>query len=65
MSTTSTADPIVQWERWYDDASTAGVSEPNAMVVATTDSAGRPDARFVLVRGVDDVDSCSTPTTTA
>ena len=24
------------------------------MVVATTDSAGRPDARFVLVRGVDD-----------
>jgi pyridoxamine 5'-phosphate oxidase len=47
-------DPIVQWQQWYDHASTAGVSEPNAMVVATTDSVGRPDARFVLVRGVDD-----------
>ena len=48
------ADPIVQWQRWYDDASTAGVSEPNAMVVATAGRDGRPDARFVLVRGVDD-----------
>jgi pyridoxamine 5'-phosphate oxidase len=47
-------DPIVQWRRWYDDASTAGVTEPNAMVVATVDAEGRPDARFVLVRGVDD-----------
>jgi pyridoxamine 5'-phosphate oxidase len=47
-------DPIVQWQRWYDDAASAGVSEPNAMVLATTDSAGRPDARFVLVRGVDE-----------
>jgi pyridoxamine 5'-phosphate oxidase len=46
-------DPIVQWERWYGDASSAGVSEPNAMVVATADLEGRPDARFVLVRGVD------------
>jgi pyridoxamine 5'-phosphate oxidase len=47
-------DPIVQWRRWYDDASTAGVTEPNAMVVATVDGEGHPDARFVLVRGVDD-----------
>ncbi len=47
-------DPIVQWRRWYDDASSAGVTEPNAMVVATVDADGRPDARFVLVRGVDE-----------
>jgi pyridoxamine 5'-phosphate oxidase len=47
-------DPIVQWRRWYDDASTAGISEPNAMVVATVDADGRPDARFVLVRTVDE-----------
>jgi pyridoxamine 5'-phosphate oxidase len=47
-------DPIAQWRRWYDDASRAGVSEPNAMVVATVDADGRPDARFVLVRGVDE-----------
>ncbi len=46
-------DPIEQWRRWYDDASSAGVTEPNAMVLATASPEGRPDARFVLVRGVD------------
>lgn len=48
------AEPLAQWERWYADASSAGVAEPNAMVVATAATDGRPDARFVLVRGVDD-----------
>jgi len=47
-------DPIGQWQRWYDDASSAGVTEPNAMVVATVGDDGRPDARYVLVRGADD-----------
>ena len=36
------------------------------MVLATVDADGEPDARFVLVRGIDDARaSCSTPTTTA
>jgi pyridoxamine 5'-phosphate oxidase len=48
------ADPIVQWQRWYDDAASAGVTEPNAMVIATATADGRPDARFVLVRSVDE-----------
>jgi pyridoxamine 5'-phosphate oxidase len=47
-------DPIVQWQRWYGEASSAGVTEPNAMVVATVGDDGRPDARYVLVRGADD-----------
>ena len=47
------ADPLTQWRHWYDDASTAGVTEPNAMTVATTGSDG-PDARVVLARGVDE-----------
>ena len=47
------ADPIAQWRAWYDDASSAGVTEPNAMVLATAGGDGQPDARFVLVRGVD------------
>lgn len=46
-------DPVTQWERWYEDAASAGVREPNAMVLATVDDAGRPDARFVLARGLD------------
>jgi pyridoxamine 5'-phosphate oxidase len=47
-------DPIEQWQRWYTEASTAGVREPNAMVLATVTPDGQPDARFVLVRGVDE-----------
>jgi pyridoxamine 5'-phosphate oxidase len=41
------ADPVEQWRRWYDDAASAGVTEPNAMVIATAGADGRPDARFV------------------
>jgi pyridoxamine 5'-phosphate oxidase len=48
------ADPVTQWQRWYDEAAAAGVAEPNAMVVATVDAEGRPDARYVLARSADD-----------
>ncbi len=47
-------DPVTQWQRWYDEAAAAGVAEPNAMVLATVDADGRPDARFVLARGLDE-----------
>jgi pyridoxamine 5'-phosphate oxidase len=47
-------DPLQQWRRWYDEASNAGVVEPNAMTVATVGLDGHPDARTVLTRGVDD-----------
>ena len=46
-------DPVTQWHRWYDQAVEAGLVEPEAMTVATVDADGRPDARIVLVRGVD------------
>jgi len=48
------ASPIVQWQRWYDQAAEGGVAEPNAMVVSTIADDGAPDARVVLVRGVDE-----------
>jgi len=48
------ADPLVQWQRWYDDARAAGVAEPNAMTIATVGLDGTPDARLVLARGIDD-----------
>jgi pyridoxamine 5'-phosphate oxidase len=46
-------DPIEQWHRWYAQAAEGGVSEPNAMTLATTGLDGTPDARVVLVRGAD------------
>jgi pyridoxamine 5'-phosphate oxidase len=48
------ADPLVQLQRWLDDAEAAQVAEPNAMVVVTVDSSGRPRPRNVLLRGLDD-----------
>jgi pyridoxamine 5'-phosphate oxidase len=40
--------------RWLDDAEAGGVREPNAVVVATADAAGRPNVRTVLLKGLDD-----------
>jgi pyridoxamine 5'-phosphate oxidase len=48
------ANPVEQWLRWYEDAVAAGAYEPNAMVLSTVDADGHADARFVLVRGVDE-----------
>jgi len=42
-----------QLERWMTDAAVAGVPEPNAMVLATSDSEGQPSTRTVLCKGLD------------
>jgi pyridoxamine 5'-phosphate oxidase len=46
-------DPLVQLRAWLDDARDA-VPQPDAMVVATATPDGRPSARVVLLRGLDD-----------
>jgi pyridoxamine 5'-phosphate oxidase len=48
------ADPIAQFERWLNEAITAQVNEPTAMHLATVDANGRPSARIVLLKGVED-----------
>lgn len=47
------ADPIKQFERWFEQALDAQLPEPNTMTLATVDERGRPDARIVLIKGVD------------
>ncbi|MGI8900219.1 MAG: pyridoxamine 5'-phosphate oxidase [Nocardioides sp.] len=47
-------DPVTMFRRWLDDATTAGLHEPNAMVVATASPDGTPSARLVLLKGLDD-----------
>jgi pyridoxamine 5'-phosphate oxidase len=42
-----------QFGRWLAEAVAAGLTEPNAMVLATADAAGRPSARTVLLKGYD------------
>jgi pyridoxamine 5'-phosphate oxidase len=38
---------------WLDDGERAGLAEPNAFVLATADTAGRPSSRTVLCKGLD------------
>jgi hypothetical protein len=47
-------DPFLLLRRWLDEALQADIIEPNAMCLATVDEQGNPDARFVLLRGLDD-----------
>lgn len=48
------ASPLRQLGRWLDDARAAGEPMPEAMCVATAAADGRPSARMVLMRGLDD-----------
>lgn len=45
--------PMDQFERWFDDARRAGLSEPNAMQLATVDADGAPSVRTVLLKFLD------------
>nr|WP_322511833.1 pyridoxamine 5'-phosphate oxidase [Chloroflexus sp.] len=48
------ADPIALFTRWLHEAAAAGLIEPNAMTLATIDPDGRPSARMVLLKGIDE-----------
>ncbi len=48
------SDPIMQFRAWLDDAIAAGVREPDAMTLATSSAAGKPSARTVSLRGLDE-----------
>ena len=47
-------DPVEQARKWVDDAIAAHCLEPNAMTVSTVDADGRPESRYVLLRGLDE-----------
>lgn len=47
-------DPLAEVRRWVGDAVDAEIPEPTAATLATVDAAGVPDARVVLLRGIDD-----------
>jgi len=47
------ADPLAQFSKWFEEAVSAGIEEPNAMTLATATPDGAPSARIVLLKGVD------------
>lgn len=50
--TDTVADPIAQFQQWFDDALRAEVPEANAMSVATVGEDGRPSSRIVLIKEI-------------
>ena len=47
------ADPFELFRAWLAGAIEAGLTEPNAMVLATADGSGRPSTRHLLLKELD------------
>jgi len=48
------ADPLQQFRQWFLEAQQASLREPNAMTLATCTADGRPSARVVLLKTLDE-----------
>ena len=46
-------DPFRQFEKWFQEAEAAKISEANAMTLCTCTRDGRPSGRTILLKGVD------------
>lgn len=47
-------NPIIQFKIWFEQALTAKVIEVNAMTLATVDKEGKPSARIVLLKDIEE-----------
>jgi pyridoxamine 5'-phosphate oxidase len=47
-------DPLVLFRRWFDAVTVAGTLEAESVALATATPDGRPSARMVLAKGVDE-----------
>ena len=50
---TETQEPFALFEHWFAEASEKEINDPNAMCLATVDKDGLPDARRVLLKGLE------------
>ncbi len=48
------AEPLTLLGKWLEQAIAAAAPEPTAMVLATVDGSGRPSARVVLLKGLEE-----------
>jgi pyridoxamine 5'-phosphate oxidase len=51
---TQADEPLRLFTAWLEEATAAEPRDPNAMTLATVDADGMPDARMVLLKGVDE-----------
>lgn len=54
IETEVASDPFAQFGRWFGEALSADLREPNAMTVATAAADGTPAARIVLLKAWDE-----------
>lgn len=54
IETSVSSNPFEQFGAWFARAQRSGLREPSAMALATSDPAGRPSLRTVLLRGWDE-----------
>ncbi len=47
-------NPFQQFQDWFSVATESGILEPNAMTLASSTSDGKPSARIVLLKGIDE-----------
>ncbi|MEI6749155.1 MAG: pyridoxamine 5'-phosphate oxidase [Bacteroidales bacterium] len=50
---TTAADPLDQFQKWFAQAIQAEIDEPNAMILATVSSENKPSARVVLLKDIE------------
>lgn len=48
------SNPLAQFDKWFQDAIAAELFEPSATCLATASRLGKPSARMVLLRGVNE-----------
>ncbi|MDB5221965.1 MAG: Pyridoxamine 5-phosphate oxidase [Chitinophagaceae bacterium] len=46
------ADPIRQFQKWWNEAMMSNIEEPNAMTLAASNKEGKPSARIVLLKSL-------------
>lgn len=47
-------NPVIQFQKWFEQARAAQLPEPNAMTLATATPDGKPSARMVLLKDFDE-----------
>ena len=47
-------NPFTQFMKWYDEAVNSGITDVNAMIIATASKTGLPSVRTVLLKGYDE-----------
>jgi pyridoxamine 5'-phosphate oxidase len=54
LETDVAKDAFEQFNQWWNEALESNIDEVNAMTLATVDADGKPSARIVLLKGIDE-----------